>query len=181
MIDTEALFTHYVQSYNKVAKRDGLAIYADPPPLMKLSDLSNSDVSNYMTDVKREKFRADFFHHMIDTMNPLAEMGFNSSASQRKKAKNKRGKIGDGGETLNEIIVNLADQHNNEMPREIWPHLFSKLQELGVNPSEVPYATDSKKRKYRYDTNSPDKLAKTISFGRFETVISTHRNKEKSR
>ena len=93
--------------------------------------------------------------------------GINHSKAQSDKAKRPRGKIGDNGLTINEIVKDLVRLHENETASEMWPHLYAKLDELDAEPEEI-----NKTIKYCNSNGDP----KTITFKTFCNMISKHKS-----
>lgn len=102
--------------------------------------------------------------------------GEDYSLHQAGIARKPRGKI-DNHKTLSEFIGELAlsIEHKAESAKELWPHLYSELDTLGLNPKEFKHPNDLKKNCYCYDFNSG---RKRITFGQFAKVISTNRKRK---
>lgn len=106
----------------------------------------------------------------------LAGFGIRSRKAQSERAKKPRGKVSDDGETINQIICRLALSNKEALAKELWPKLFSELEDLGLNPEEEGHPSDLKKIRYLYDFNDRQK---PITFGQFAKVVSKHRKKKK--
>jgi len=106
----------------------------------------------------------------------LVKKGKSYGKHQSKIGSNPRGKVTEDGKTLNELICNLAtsSEHSEETATELWPHLFSELESLGLNPEEKEVAHESKDLYYWYTFK--DKR-KRITFGQFSNVVSKSRSK----
>lgn len=102
----------------------------------------------------------------------MAEMAERYRQDQSRKAKRPRGKLeGADGQTINEIIGHLVIRNPKAGAKELWPHLYSKLDEYGSNPKE-----DHQKLVIEYDRKEE---RKTITFGTFEKVASQYRKGKK--
>ncbi len=95
--------------------------------------------------------------------------------AQSKRAQKPRGKVGDEGQTLNQVIAALALKYPELTAKELWCHFFAKLDELGLSPEEIPYGPGSTKSAYAYDTS---RGMKRITFGQFRNVVSNARRSE---
>lgn len=99
--------------------------------------------------------------------------------AQSERARKPRGKVGDEGQTLNQMIGALALNSPELTAKELWPRCFAQLDELGLSPKEIPYGSGSRKSAYLYDTS---RGSKRITFGQFSNVVSkTRRTEEVSR
>ena len=104
---------------------------------------------------------------------------------QSRIAKKPRGRVGDDGETMSEIIDSLTGvEYNEEMEefvelsvKDIWMHFWSKLDGKGLNPKEVEHPTDLRKNYIEYDFQGE---RKSITYGRFANRVTKH-PKKKSR
>jgi len=105
----------------------------------------------------------------------LVKKGTNYSKHQSKNASKPRGKVSEDGKTLNEVICMLAtsSKHTEESAKELWSHLFSELESLGLNPEEKEVANELKDLCYWYAFK--DKRKK-ITFGQFSNVVSKSRS-----
>lgn len=119
----------------------------------------------------------------FDHIRPTLILGTNYSQSQSERAKKPRAKLSpdsDGGPTIKEIISTLALSKSEEFCEEtakgLWPHFFSRLDEILLNPEENGH-DDEKKARISYDYKS---TRKNITFGRFSNIVSESR-KNKSR
>lgn len=110
----------------------------------------------------------------------LVKQGTDYIMGQSEKASKPRGKVSEYGETTDEIIgkLALANEHKEESAKELWPHFLSKLDEKGCDPKLKEKGVDSAKWVCEYDSKSG---RRTISLGRFSTVVSMYRAKKKSR
>lgn len=94
-------------------------------------------------------------------------------------ASNPRGKIGDGGETNNQIIgqLALASEYEELSAKELWTHYFSVLNDdLQRNPKESEAADDWRKIVIEYDFKDG---RKKITGGQFAKVVSDYRTGKK--
>ena len=109
-----------------------------------------------------------------------AKEGKKFLARQSRIARNPRGRVGDDGKYIKQIIGELAQsvEQADEGARDLWPHFFSKLDENGLHPEEIDHATESAKSQYKYDFKDG---RKSMSFGRFENIVTQQRRKRKSR
>ncbi len=110
------------------------------------------------------------FDAIFDTLMQEAKISANFSNQQKEKAKKKRGIISDRGETIGDIFDKLAtnSEYTSLSARELWPHLFSELENRDLDPQE-------RDKSYLYTT--PNGAEKHISFRRFENMVSKARGK----
>ena len=106
----------------------------------------------------------------------LVTKGSDYSTHQSRNASNPRGKVTDDGKTINMIISELAvsNEHKEEGAKELWPHLFLKLKDEGLDPKEIKHPDNLDKNYYLYDIK--DKR-KPIRFGTFANVVTKSRKK----
>jgi hypothetical protein len=106
-------------------------------------------------------------------------MGKSYSQNQALKARQPRGKVSDNGETIGEIIRELAISatHEDELTKELWPHFHSELDRLNLNPRESNHPTDPNRKEIKYDFKDG---RKSITYGQFANSVSRHRKIEKS-
>lgn len=107
------------------------------------------------------------------------EKGDRYSAHQSAIASNPRGKIGDGGETNNQIIgqLALASEYEELSAKELWTHYFSVLNDdLQRNPKESKADDDWRKIVIEYDFKDG---RKKITGGQFAKVVSDYRTGKK--
>ncbi|MCX7185391.1 MAG: hypothetical protein NTW90_09225 [Nitrosospira sp.] len=92
---------------------------------------------------------------------------------QSKRAKKPRKEIPDDGTAISRIIGNIAlsREHKDEFTIELWPHFYSDLDGLNLDPKEVDDG-DS----IEYDFNGERKL---ITFEQFGNMVSDYRNSKK--
>jgi hypothetical protein len=105
------------------------------------------------------------------------EHGKTFRKTQTEKAKKKRGKISDDGETMREVIERLALIHREESAKRIWPHFFSELESLGLEPESIYDPEGLEQWTYTYDFLD---RRKKITLKRFADVISEFRRNKKS-
>jgi hypothetical protein len=106
-------------------------------------------------------------------------IGANNRVGQSKKAKLLRGKVGDDGETITEIIGELASarDYRSETAKELWPQLWSALDSRGLDPEETDDKGDWKRSVIKYNFKDG---RKTITGGQFANVVSDFRIGKKS-
>ncbi|MFM0363697.1 hypothetical protein [Paraburkholderia sediminicola] len=85
----------------------------------------------------------------------LQVMGEGLSGKNQEKARRPRPKKNEAGDTLDEIIRNLARTHRDEHPGEVWPHLKTAIEDWS-DSSDVREIGDGDSRSYRYKQS--DKL-----------------------
>jgi hypothetical protein len=119
---------------------------------------------------------------------PVMDAGVRHIEAQRLRALRPRGRLSEGGSTLNELIANLATKpaHADETAAELWPHLIAALDELDLSPAERPNSSEPRKSVIEYDARQTsqtpeDRLRKTLSYSRFSAVVSVARNRTPSR
>jgi hypothetical protein len=100
-------------------------------------------------------------------------IGSKTARVQSARARKKRGVL-DNGETISQVINRVQDKYPEFYAKEIWEHFGAELDVMGLNPEEVVNPSDSSKKSYRYDFRDQ---RKSISFGRFEALISGFRSK----
>lgn len=102
------------------------------------------------------------------------EKGRKYSTHQSNIAKRPRGKVGDNGENIEHIIENLT-RDEEATAQDLWGHFHSALDDYQLNPEETPHKTDSAKSTITYDFKDGQK---SITFGRFATVLSQWRKRK---
>ena len=109
---------------------------------------------------------ADAFAGVLDEK---AKAGVKHCLEQARKAKLKRGAVGEAGETIRDIICKLAvsDEHREETAPELWPAFFGELDALHLDPKEIGDTYSYNYREHRKD----------ISLGHFQNVVSKVREK----
>jgi hypothetical protein len=109
---------------------------------------------------------------------PMYQAGLNHKEAQRLRACKPRGRVGEDGRNMEQIVHTLANrpEHRDETARELWPHLFAELEELGVSPSEIDHI-DFRKRCYTYEFKNRQKK---ITVGQFANLVSRARKRQKS-
>ena len=142
--------------------------------------------------VNREKARAAYARLMLDYRDPIDQLRYQKSfeteleeaalelepfmslvEAQRRRAQKPRGRIGNEGETLDEIIRELALKPAclDLTAMELWPHLFAELDRHTSVAAHESHP-DIRKWHYEYDFNGH---TKTITFGRFATIVAEAR------
>jgi hypothetical protein len=114
----------------------------------------------------------------FDDIHRTLKMGDDYSRSQSSNAQKKRGKLSSDGATMSDIVSRLSTMHPEETAKEIWPHLYSELDQMCLNPSEHydhDRPDDHAKLVVSYDHNG---ARKKITFGRFANIISECRQKK---
>lgn len=96
----------------------------------------------------------------LNTLRPLAILGKKHSAQQTKRARKPRSR-------LTAIIQALMRQNPETSAKELWPHLYSALDEEGLNPTAIDQID-----KWRYEYDNGDESRRPITFGRFATIVS---------
>lgn len=101
-------------------------------------------------------------------------MGENYSRDQSTKARKPRGRVSEDGETLADIIRELAlsREHMEDSAKELWPHFFHALEMRGLQPKDED-------NQYRYGFGQNH--WRVVTFGRFANIVSDHRTSKKSR
>ena len=108
-------------------------------------------------------------------MSENAEFGFKHRKEQSARARKPRGKVGEGGETLSQIIGRLAQSGDQEeSAKALWLKLYGELDGQQLNPVEKQHPSDLNKSAYEYDGANG---RKRITFGRFQSVVSSFRKK----
>jgi hypothetical protein len=121
--------------------------------------------------IERIRHQKSFESELEETARDLAPF-LALAEAQSKRARKPRGKVGDDGKTLNQVIGALALNHPELTAKELWPRCFAQLDELGLSPEEIPYGSGLRKSAYRYDTS---RGTKRITFGQFSNVVSKTR------
>lgn len=108
---------------------------------------------------------------------PIIEIGLRTKRAQSERAKKPRSRVTDFGETLEQLIAELAldPQHRDSTAKDLWPHFFAELDTQELNPEEVNHPLDVTKCGYMYDFGSG---RKKITFGRFANIVSQARRKK---
>lgn len=98
------------------------------------------------------------------------EIGLRARAAQQQRARRPRGKITDDGKTLLEVIAVLVPRAELELSaKQIWPRLYAKLDELGLEPQEVPHPSGLERSAYIYTL--ADGHTRRITYGRFANLV----------
>ncbi len=95
------------------------------------------------------------------------------SQLQQDKAVQPRGKVTDDGKTIKDIIGKLAQsqEYTNLSAKQLWPHFFSELEKLELDPEEISATTST----YLYNFKQGQK---SIAFKTFENKVSDFRKKK---
>jgi hypothetical protein len=101
----------------------------------------------------------------------------NNREAQSRKGALPRKILRDSDENVEAVIQRLADRYSDSSAKEIWPHLFSELERLLVDPEKEDDATDLSKTAYTYETA---KRRAHITFSRFEDLLAEYRVNKKS-
>jgi hypothetical protein len=96
----------------------------------------------------------------VKALAPLAMVGKKHSLQQAKRARKPRSR-------LTAIIQALMRQNPETSAKELWPHLYSALDEKGLNPTDIDQID-----KWRYEYDNGDESRKRITFSRFATIVS---------
>jgi hypothetical protein len=109
---------------------------------------------------------------------PIYIAGFRYKAAQQKRARKPRGRVGDDGATIQQIVEALVrrPEYREQTACELWSHLFAKLDDLGLDPQEES-GSDPRRDRYTYDFNG---IRKKITFGHFSNVVSQARRSQNS-
>lgn len=101
------------------------------------------------------------------------------SEHQSKIASAPRRRVGDEGETIDQIIGELATraEYSEEGAKELWPHFYSELDERSLTPRETEAHGDWRKSVIAYDFKGG---RKSITGGQFANVVSDYRTGKKS-
>jgi len=126
--------------------------------------------------IERIRHQKSFESELEETAGDLAPF-LALAEAQSKRARKPRGKVGDEGQTLNQVIGALALNHPELTAKELWPHCFAQLDELGLCPKEIPYGSGLRKSAYLYDTS---RRTRRITFGQFSNVVSKTRRTEEA-
>lgn len=120
--------------------------------------------------------RLEELHQLVHHLQalPLAHQGAKHGLQQRQRAAKPRGRLVEDGPTMYELVRSLATAHHNiELSaKELWPLLWSALEELGLEPAEHAEGEDPKKWRYDYQFNGG---IKPLTFGTFEGHVSKAR------
>lgn len=104
-------------------------------------------------------------------------MGKKHSQSQSRKARRPRGKVSDDGETIRDVIRRIASREPDEGAKALWPRFLGELDRRQLDPVEEGHPTDEKKSAVKYD--NVDGERKSMTFGRFEKVVSAYNTGKK--
>lgn len=98
---------------------------------------------------------------------------------QKEKAKKGRSAKNDDGESVHSIIGRLAlsKEHKTESAKQLWNRFYGELDSLGMSPEMDEDTPDESKWQITY---THTKGNKSITFGRFGTVVSEYRTGKKS-
>ena len=110
---------------------------------------------------------------------PIFEIGQRAKTSQQKRATKPRGKLGDHGLTMRQIICELQakPERCEETAEALWPHFLADLRDVHqVDPVEISHPTNTRNRACEYDLRDG---RKRITFGRFANVVASCRRKSR--
>jgi hypothetical protein len=110
------------------------------------------------------------------TMAPVVTMGLRHQEAQRQRAQRSRVKVTEDGQTVRQVVEELArkPEHQQDSAPQLWRHFFAKLDQLGLDPSEVT-CPDPAKTYYQYFYR--DKRRK-MTYGRFANLVSALRTRK---
>jgi hypothetical protein len=105
--------------------------------------------------------------------SPEMEIAWKYRAEQKRKASRPRVRLTEGGETIHNLIERLAlsDNYRSLSSKELWPHFFSELSTLGLDPEETSQAVI-----YYY---SPNGSKRHITQRHFANLVARYRKREK--
>ena len=91
MEDFDKHFSKFVEKHNLAAKKIGMPLYSRSPPPIALKDLMHhpETLRRYMSSEEGERFRADYFRDLAESISPLARYGFD-----QRKQKSRFGRRG---------------------------------------------------------------------------------------
>lgn len=94
------------------------------------------------------------------------------SRAQSDRAKKKRNQIDEDGTTIKDVIQQLVfnPEHSNLKAKELWPYLYSALEEAGAAPRDNSAPQDPNLRAYKYENYRG--VTKAITFRNFENILS---------
>jgi hypothetical protein len=124
--------------------------------------------------IERIRHQKSFESELEETARELKPF-LGLTEAQSKRAQKPRGKVGDEGQTLNQVIGALALHYPELTAKELWSPFFAKLDELGCSPEEIPYGPGTTKSAYAYQAS---RGTKRITFGQFRNVVSKVRQSE---
>ena len=106
---------------------------------------------------------------------PVYEAGLKYRRAQSEWARRPRGRLTDGGKTMSEVVCRLAlrPERRDDTAKEIWPHLYAELDDLGLAP-QLKDNPELRKSFYTYDFKDG---RKKITFGQFANLVPGGRSK----
>lgn len=121
----------------------------------------------------------DAWVSVTDAMDvPADEIGERTRRAQSERARKPRGKLGEGDQTLNQIIQAIATSPENRdlPPSELIEILIGNLTALGLEPVKIDVSKTGLPKSIEYKRYEGDKvIRRTISYRRFRTVVNTAR------
>lgn len=146
---------------------------------LKAAGLSPMGVNSLyaLKEGKRIATLEEFATASDEVMSGLAEVGIKHRREQSARARKPRGKVGEDGEPLSQIIGRLAlSGDQEESAKELWSNFYGELDGLLLKPVETQHPSDLKKLAYEYGAEGG---RKRITFGRFQNRVSAYRKKSR--
>jgi hypothetical protein len=105
------------------------------------------------------------------------EYGQKHRTLQKAKAKKPRGKLSDSGLTIQGILEELAlnPEHQELKAKELWRHLWSRLDGMGLSPVEEANEASPENPKYRYENENG--APRHISLKHFANLVAGARKR----
>lgn len=114
-------------------------------------------------------FREQMAIAEVSLLEPLAISGAKFSAEQRKRAGKARSPISEDGCTIASVVGDIARRPENKelSAKELWPELFSALDRMGADPTEI--SGKNSDPAYHYVTYRGK--MRSVSFGHFKNLL----------
>ena len=117
--------------------------------------------------------KEDAWRYVNDAMiAPAATIGLKHREAQRQRAQRPRVKVTDDGQTIRQIVEQLArnPEYKEETAPELWRRFYAALDELGLDPKEVMYSERTPGYEYTFRG-----IRRKMSYRQFANNVSVSR------
>lgn len=124
-------------------------------------------ISSEIAKIVREEIVRQHKNHLL-----AASQGRKLSLSNSNKGKKDRSVKNDDGKTLYEVIRNLAKNHPDEMPNELWPHLKTAIEEWSYSNCLETRPGGKNRDSWSYQFTKSDGTVDSITYQTFRKNLS---------
>ena len=109
-------------------------------------------------------------------IHPIIYAAEKHSGAQSDRAKKKRNSIAADGTTINDLIRRLVcnPELSGLSAKDLWPHLYAALDEIGAAPEEISSPRDAKTSAWQYVTYNG--RSRRMTFDTFQNIVSKLKN-----